>query len=140
MSHFDDMCSQLRNMGYDVDVLTLKQMNDIFLKACHEYAIDIDGEPLIDSSEMYNADHALEKRFATRYVEYTGMFAPVPIPHVFWVGVKAGDWQSKPVSRYKTNCYAPKQCFMAGTDIVFARHRWSTTYYYVPEYEKRFVQ
>ena len=30
MSHYDDMCAQLRNMGYDIDVSTLEKINRLF--------------------------------------------------------------------------------------------------------------
>lgn len=36
MSHYDDMCSQLRDMGYDVDVSTLEEIDKFLFTVSSE--------------------------------------------------------------------------------------------------------
>ncbi len=132
MLSFIDKCAILKSDGWDVNNMTLLEL-DLALTN------KITQEEVTRNQESRRTDIQFRK-IAESYVEYSDYkFLLFKTNNLFWVGVKEGLYNSDPVGRTRTRCFSPKPVYK------FANTRQhvfecNNKFYYIPESEMWAVQ
>jgi hypothetical protein len=109
-------CEKLRALGYIPESMTIKEQFEALNGP-------INGPTLYEISgiDEYSEEvrSSIRDRVADKYDHYEGDDILVPLEASFWVGVKAGTYESPPLTRYMTSCYARRPVFKASDCLVF---------------------
>lgn len=133
MSNYLEDCEELRQKGFKPEKMTIAEIEHI-----------LRGEPvsqaLIEKDRLEQVITHSRNRYVKRYERYSASKQWLkPINAKFWVGVRQGQYPSKPICRGRTRCFSPRPVLKLtnSNKLVFDCYG---TYYYIPQSENWAIQ